>query len=189
LSVQSGGFTLIELLVVMLIIGLAMAMVSISVGGDSQARQVKQAAEQLAREIGIELQQTQADGRNRGVVFFSSTAGGWSWRWYQQREQAWVPVVDALSGAEVPTSMHLPGSSTLQLRVEGRSIDFAGRTAEPAHPVPDIVAFASGELTPFSLLFVDQTRSPESRLILCADGFGAVSLQAGQSAECAQVAL
>ena len=197
---RAGGFSLIELLIVLLIMGLALGLVSLTVDSDSQSRALVQSAEQLARESGLALQEAEADGRNRGLALVRATAGNWSWRWYREVQGQWL-VTDPDPGAGTSSVLPgFPGGIDAELRVDGRMIALANRRIETSlettiettiettvettidasnktpRRIPDIVFYASGEMTPFSLLLGAAGDGNRGSIVLCGDALGRLSL-------------
>jgi general secretion pathway protein H len=164
---RQRGFTLLELLVVLLIMGLAVTMVGISIGNGSPQRDTRQYAQWFARSTGIALQEAEAQGRNHGVALYQDDEGAWHWQWYRQINGKWLDLVPAFAPATP-----LQDYASPQLRVEGKFLDLTDRNGNPAQRTPDIVLFASGELTPFELL-LDAGAGQKSQLVgVCGNAVG-----------------
>lgn len=93
---QQGGFTLLELLVVVLIIGLGIAMVSLSVGGKDSSQQLRTEARQLGSQLSLVMEEAVLSGYHWGVDFFrlideqGEQRYGYRWLSYTV-EDGWLP--------------------------------------------------------------------------------------------------
>lgn len=170
MSARPAGFTLIELLVVLLIVGLTLAMVSLSVDSGNRARQLTDSAQLLAREAAIYLQEAEADGRARGLALARLGVGRWGWRWYREQDSAWRVDPESDNVAQLPEGIEP------RLRVEGKELELSSRSVSDTDVVPDIVFYASGEVSPFTLFFGDSADAALSSITLCGDAIGGISL-------------
>lgn len=181
---RSNGFTLIELLVVLLIIGLSLGFVSFGIDSGSRSRQWLQTTELLARETGLVLLEAQSDGRNRGLGLVRAAAGNWSWRWYQQSDGHWL-VVDTDPGAvSLAGPAVFPRDIDAELRVDAKAIELGNRGVDTRLSAPDMVLFASGEMTPFILKLNDAQSVSSESIALCGDALGRMLVVRELNASC-----
>jgi general secretion pathway protein H len=158
---NGGGFTLIELLVVVLIIGILTSLIVFSVSPNKPSTQresrrfyqVVEAARQQAvlfnQELGVELR-------------------GNSYRVLQWRTQQWLPL-NTTPFAEY----HLPESLAQTLWQDGLPKD--KETEGNAKPRPQILFFATGEVTPFGWTLNDPGEKNQWRL--SANALGMLELK------------
>ena len=165
---RATGFTLLEVLVVVTIIGILVAMATVSfnvLGGDHE---MDQEAERLVAVLGEARDDAMLHGRDLGLRVDTR---GYDWLKYDSRTDRWVPIDDDI----VLRPRSLPDGVQLALLVESRSVTLEPRGSAPtaAAPAaasgaaslsndaagrdervalrPQIVAQASGDLVPFEL--------------------------------------
>lgn len=89
------GFTLIEIIVVVFIIGMAVGVVSISVGGNSAADQARKEAEEFVLQTGYVAEQAVLKGETYGLFVELrpaqdiDTQEQWCYTWRRVRDRAW----------------------------------------------------------------------------------------------------
>jgi general secretion pathway protein H len=132
---RCAGFTLIEILVVVVILAVLAATVSLAISGAGGERQLQHEAERAQALITYACERAELTGRTIGLSF--DTAG---YRFSQFDHDVWKPYrVDELRAREWPVNV-----SALITR-EGRKIDVGND-----FPItPQLLCYASGELTPF----------------------------------------
>jgi len=153
------GFTLIELLVVLLLIGLLVAVTSFAVGGaDRSERQRLQQLDLLVLRVAYAQDEAALSGRDIGLLIEPDTTAKtlrYGYRWLEQRREGWRAVRgDLLALADD----RLAEGLTLQLEVEGVEAALrppAQSALELVTAVPQLVFFASGEVTPARLSIYD----------------------------------
>ena len=132
----STGFTLIEILVVIVILAVAAAMVTLAVSGVGERRLARD-SERLRALIGYACEQAELEGRSIGISLsrsgyaFSRAEGG---SWLPEREGT----LRTRKWSVAPTAV---------LTRDGEPVAIG--EAYPAKP--QLVCFASGELTAFRL--------------------------------------
>ena len=134
---EPRGFSLIEILVVLVIIAVAAAAVTLSIAGAGGERQVERDAERLRALIGFACEQAELRGRSIGI---SLSRGGYAFSTSEQAD--WLPETDAELRAR---KWSVPAAATL-VRA-GHAVAIGADFPEK----PQLVCFASGELTPFRL--------------------------------------
>jgi general secretion pathway protein H len=133
----AAGFSLIELLVVLVIIGVVLAAVALSVGGSGD-RALEDAARRAQARIGLACERAVLGGHDIG---FSLVDG--RLRFGYLTPQGWLPFT-AGRGEEL-RERELGTGLELELHRDGE------RLADEDAAAPQLVCFASGELTAFEL--------------------------------------
>lgn len=171
------GFTLLEVLVVVAIIGILTGVVVVNFTGASGAQQMESQAEQLV--LRMDLARQRALQRNRELGL-SVGRDGYSFTELERETGRWLPLTERPF-----VTVELADTYQLVLRVEGRDGDDgkAGSfdlpisdAAEDGDPVPDLVFFRSGEVTPFELTLsdLDQRRG----WVVVSDGLSSITMAA-----------
>jgi len=131
------GFTLIEILVVVVILAVLAGALTLSVGGVGGERQLAREAEQLRALLGYACEQAELGGRGIGV---SLDTHGYQFSVSNRAE--WEPA----QTTELRPRAWLGGAPPILTR-DGRRVEIADKAPEK----PQLVCFASGELTPFRM--------------------------------------
>jgi type II secretion system protein H len=183
------GFSLIELLVVLFIIGLLFGAVSLSVnfGGDPE-EQLEIEAIRLLEFARLAEERAVLTGEPVGLRLIPPAASteiepSWSYEWQRYRAGRWFPADDPLSARE------LPGHIEISLQVEGQEVDLlaienaasennkrrGGEEGEENQqgPMPSIVFYPGGEITPFYLTLFD-AKEIDHQQVLTSQRTGAV---------------
>jgi general secretion pathway protein H len=134
---QAYGFTLIEILVVVVILAVLAAAVSIALSGAGGERQLEREAERLEALLGYACEHAEIGGR---AVGFSVLRGGYVFS--EQQGEIW----NSFEQGELRVR-DWPAAVRAELSRDGLRIE----TGTEPPPVPPVVCFASGELTPFRL--------------------------------------
>lgn len=131
------GFTLIEILVVVVVVAVMAAVVSMALAGGGGERQLERETDRLQALLGYACEHAEIGGKavglglSRGGYVFS-VQNGEEWKLFEQgelRERRW------------------PGALRAALSRDGKLLDLSDSGPEK----PQVVCFASGELTPFRL--------------------------------------
>lgn len=151
------GFTLIELMLVVLIIGLASAIVMMTVDDSKQKKSVKRAAYKMAALSGIALDKAVLTGREFGIVFDND-----QYHFVELAEKRWQAVVDDVLtvqtldnmtvSAEIDGFEWLPDQTDFSSSAfyDDREIDRELDEEENPH-IPQLLILSSGEMTPFKV--------------------------------------
>ena len=162
------GFTLIEILIVLVIIGILAMLATLSIGLLGQDREIENESGRLADAIALLQEQAQLEGRDYGIVLETA---GYEFQRYDAFEQHWKAVEeDAALGAH-----ELPPDLVLELVIEGKPI-LLRHEENPEARVPQLVAWGSGEMTPYRLTFV---RKAGARVTLVGGLDGGIEIERG----------
>ncbi|MCQ4165196.1 type II secretion system minor pseudopilin GspH [Tahibacter harae] len=156
------GFTLIEILVVVVILAVLAAAVSIALSGAGGERQLEREAERLQALLGYACEHAEIGGKPVGLSLVEdgylfaqpgppSQANSETWKTFDKGE---------LRRREWPRNLRA------ELSRDGRRVEITPQPPER----PQIVCFASGELTPFRLELGLPDLNLRWRLELAADG-------------------
>ena len=133
----AAGFTLLELLVVILIIGIALSLVVIRIGGDQIEDELEREGLRLQRLIVLASEEAVLQSQELGLQFQSD---GYQFLVYQG--DGWLPI----AGDAIFRQREMPPGVELELELEGRSVILDG-----SEDKPQIMILSSGELSPFKL--------------------------------------
>lgn len=136
---SSRGFTLLEILVVVIIIGTLAAAVVLAVDGGS-ARQLDREAERFRALLGQACEQAELSGRDFGVLMRDD-----GYAFATQLDGYWKPQADS---GELRQRRWISGLRSVLSR-DGRPLDLIAEDSR--EPQPQMICYASGELSPFVL--------------------------------------
>jgi general secretion pathway protein H len=139
------GFSLLELLVVVTIIAILAGAAVLSMGTVGADRELQREAERLQTVIDLLNEEAVLETRDYGLLF---TAAGYRFYIYDYQTLRWLaPADDALLAQhELETPIQLA------LELEDREVELAQSfetLSEVEEPEPQVIVFASGEVTPF----------------------------------------
>ncbi|GAA3979165.1 type II secretion system minor pseudopilin GspH [Allohahella marinimesophila] len=175
-TTSEGGFTLIELLVVMLLISLVIGAVTLVPDGNSQRRELDQAARQLLATM--QLSREEAVFQNMEIGLEIGEAG-FSFRGYSEKEQKWV---------ELPQAFMQPKPFPEWLEAEFKDAKSYFELKPPEQDevrmfgdeekdlfLPQILFLSSGEITPFTLT-LRISGSVDVQTVLRTDGLAPIEI-------------
>jgi general secretion pathway protein H len=141
---RAPGFTLLEILVVVVIIAVMTTLGVLSMGTLGTDRAMDTELERYADAVEAALEQAQLEGRDYGVRFLP---GSYEVYAYAPDRQRWEIVPED----RLYERHELPEGVQLRLEIEGKVLQLG---AEPptAPKVPQVVLFASGDVSPYRLL-------------------------------------
>ena len=192
MRLRHAGFSLLELLVVVVIIGLAVAIVGLSLG-DNKPQQLRNAARDFANAIAQVEDEAILGRESWGVQIYRVTnAEGEhiAYRFLRLSEQGWRPEAPN----EIPRETHFTDNITARLEIDGAEQLIEPLPAEPPSEdeknkthdqnkaiTPTIWLAPGGEVTPFvlQLRFAGDEHGP----IVRSDALGRIELDIGQNDE------
>ncbi len=138
---RHNGFTLLELLVVLVIIGILLTMASLSVGGGSEQRQLREEAKRITALLALAADE--AILKNQELLLAIEPDG---YAFLTQDEKGkWIPVDS--TGSLRPRE--LPEGVSLSVTVEEPLV--MAKKADDEEEPGQIWILSSGEMTPFTL--------------------------------------
>ncbi len=140
---RGGGFSLIELLVVLVIVGVVVGAVTLAIGG-SGSRELENAARRAQARIALACERAMLGGHDIG---FSLVDAGL--RFGYLTPQGWQPF--APQAGEELRERPLGDGLRLELLRDGLPLPAGGAVDADGALRPQLVCYASGELTPFEL--------------------------------------
>jgi general secretion pathway protein H len=164
------GMTLIEILVVLVIIGILAMLATLSVGILGEDRQIEDEMRRLADAIALLQEQAQLEGRDYGMLLETAR---YEFQRFDAFEQRWKPV----EGDSVLAARELPPDLAFELTLEGRPVLLRRERNEDAR-LPQLVAWGSGEMTPYRLTLV---RSGGARITLVGGFDGSIEIERGDA--------
>jgi len=162
------GMTLIEILIVLVIIGILAMLATLSIGLLGEDREIENESGKLADAIALLQEQAQLEGRDYGIVLETA---GYEFQRFDAFEQHWK----AVEGDAALAAHPLPPDLVLELVIEGRPI-LLRHEPNPEARVPQLVAWGSGEMTPYRLAFV---RKAGARVTLVGGLDGGIEIERG----------
>lgn len=162
------GMTLIEILVVLVIIGIMTALAMVSIGVLGEDREIERESERLADAITLLREQAELEGRDYGIWLETSR---YEFRRFDAFEQRWKPV----EGDAALAPRQLSPELSIELALEGRPI-LLRQEKNPDNRVPQLVAWGSGETTPYRLTIA---RKGGARITLVGGLDGRIDLERG----------
>lgn len=170
LSRAGRGFTLIEILVVLVIIAIMASIAMVSIGLLGEDREIERESERLTDAIALLQEQAELEGRDYGIWLETSH---YEFQRFDAFEQRWKPV----EGDAALAPRDLSSELSIELVIEGRPI-LLRKEANPDNRVPQLVAWGSGETTPYRLSLV---RKGGARLALVGKLDGSIEIERGDA--------
>ncbi len=156
------GFTLIEILVVVIIIAILAAVATLSVGVLGSDREMELETERLTDTMALLQEQAQLEGRDYGLRIESASYeflrfDGFEQRWTEVGDDPWL------------LPRELPPGLAFELEMEGRLV-LLRRAADLNTRIPQLMAYGSGDVTPYRLTLARPDAGRRVTLIGGADG-------------------
>jgi general secretion pathway protein H len=136
---RQRGYSLIEVLVVIVILGVVVAAVALSIGGNA-SRELEAQASRVQALLRLGCEQSELTGRDLGI-FLSRGRIEFAWR----GPDRWYPLNDAPREALRPRAF----DDGIEIALERDGEPLGLRDDPPADP--QLLCLASGELSPFRL--------------------------------------
>lgn len=167
-SQKQTGFTLIELLAVVLLVGIAAAVVTVSVGTGGQAQQLRADSRYLYSGIAAALEEAVISQQQIGLRFDLDNSEGedqyqYNWLILNRDAQEWQELNnEALKGQSLPVGVRV------ELEVDGNALIIGGKNEESFFALkqstdsnkpalqPDIYFLSSGEMANFTIVLKEQ---------------------------------
>lgn len=153
--------TLIEILVVMVIIALMAAVMTVAVTALGRDTEVQEEAERLTNVMAVALEQAELEGRDYGLRI---EPGSYEVMVFDGR-RGWVEV----AGDSWLERHTLPPELIVELELEGRKV-LLRRPDAPETRLPQVLAFASGDVTPYRITLSRASGELSLSLVGAADG-------------------
>ncbi|MFZ2509287.1 MAG: type II secretion system minor pseudopilin GspH [Steroidobacteraceae bacterium] len=156
------GFTLIEILVVVVIVAILAAVAALAVGVLGDDREIEIETERLADTIALLQEQAQLEGRDYGLRI---EGAGYECLRFEAFEQRWTEVAED----RWLRRRQLPPGLVLELEIEGRRV-LLRKAGSLEATTPQVMAYGSGDATPYRLALVRPDAGHRVTLVGSADG-------------------
>ena len=156
IRLSTDGFSLIELLVALLVIVMLTSLVSLNVGTGGRDIKLADSVRLLADTMAYVQSEEEMSGVDHGLYFSVDDEGleplirG---QWLRAYDQGWAA---PRGSTDVLADFYAPDATRLSLALDGQSDLELTRQDPEVLPMPQLVFFAGGEVTPGSLDFIDQ---------------------------------
>ncbi len=184
---RQSGFTLLEIMLVFLLIGMVSVSVVMTLPGNlASHKSLKWQAQRFSTVLQFTQDEALISGRELGLVFDKNY---YQFTWYNYKTRKWLPAVDErIAGKiELPESMRIEhqllGSVWDEVESDQQNdfinaddlVEIEGDDDLPSLN-PQVYIMASGEVTPFSLLFSsDDSDREEETVTVSVDMSGAIT--------------
>lgn len=182
LKLRHAGFTLMEVMLVILLMGLAAAAVTMSIGNSGPQQALERTAQQFIAATELVLDETVLSGYFVGIVVEKT-----SYQFVYYKDSKWHP----LEKDRILSEKQMDPGVTLNLVLDGLPLVQEDETdeswfeeplIEPSaedkkkHPEPQILLLPSGEMSAFELSFIAKTDQGEIDVLVVGDALGRLTL-------------
>ncbi|MEE4203564.1 MAG: GspH/FimT family pseudopilin [Halieaceae bacterium] len=157
LRARSGGFSLVELLVAVLVIVLLTTVVSLNVGVGGADIELENAVQDFADSVSFAQSEAELSGADHGLLIEFEGAGAdahYVGRWRRRYDQGWAPPRGA---GEALADIRFSERTEILLLLEGQPEIEITSPDDVENPPPQLQIFASGEVTPGAIEWMDRT--------------------------------
>ncbi|MCP3129364.1 type II secretion system minor pseudopilin GspH [Shewanella sp. KJ2020] len=182
LKLRHAGFTLMEVMLVILLMGLAAAAVTMSIGNSGPQQALERTAQQFIAATELVLDETVLSGYFVGIVVEKT-----SYQFVYYKDSKWHP----LEKDRILSEKQMDPGVTLNLVLDGLPLVQEDETEESwfeepliepsaedkkKHPEPQILLLPSGEMSAFELSFIAKTDQGEIDVLVVGDSLGRLTL-------------
>ncbi len=172
------GFTLIEVMAVLIVIGIAAAVVSFSVGDGARTLQIKSSARQLYSSINLAIEESVFTNKQFGLRFDIEYEDDmqfytYEWLYYDELNTVW----QSLDGENFQKQF-LPAAIILNIEVDEQAVIIGGKNndedalfevkkkqGEKKSKYPDLYFLSSGEMQNFTITIAGE-ELPDSQYLI-----------------------
>ena len=158
---RQNGFSLLELLVVVFIIGLISGLAILSVNSSDDSRLAERETQRMRQLFTLAAQEAVLQGRPLGVEL-----GETGYRFLIAGRTKWELFADD----DLLRPRNLPQGWRVELTASSATGGNSGHPDSDTDPVPQIVFFSTGEISPFEVLVQHEQNKSRYRLQVLADG-------------------
>jgi len=166
-----GGYSLIEMLVVMFVIGIMSSVIMLTINFDDPNAADANLDDQILRLLTLsDYAEDQAvlSGEPIGLLLIAPDEEPiWQYNWQRYRGGQWVAAEEPLTGTSLPRNVEVT------LEVDGEPVDFPRIKATDEPPLPSIVFYPGGEVTPFIMTLFDAA-SVDEQIYITSQRLGVV---------------
>lgn len=149
------GFTLLEMLVVMIVIGVILSITTLTVGDGGLTKQVEHEAQRLAAVLKLASEQAIIQAEEIGISFDAT-----GYRFYQLQGQTWQLLQEEVFR---PYTFHI--NISVKLLIDGITPPTSACTEITCAPIPPLLFFSSGEITPYELTIFSVTNNISNKTL------------------------
>lgn len=152
-----SGFSLVELLVAVLVIVLLTTVVSLNVGVGGADLELEDEVRAVADGVAFAQSEAELSGADHGLLIELAGVGAdarYVGRWRRRYDQGWAP---PRGTGEALSDFTFSDRTEVLLLLEGQPDIEISSPEEIENPPPQIQVFASGEITPGAIEWLDRT--------------------------------
>lgn len=140
----------------MIVIGVILSITTLTVGDGGLTKQVEHEAQRLAAVLKLASEQAIIQAEEIGISFDAT-----GYRFYQLQGQSWQPLQDEIFR---PHTFHI--NINVELLIDGiKSPPTSVCTEITCSPIPPLLFFSSGEITPYELTIFSVTNNISNKTL------------------------